>query len=430
MADFNNILNFLLPNNLMHTVFELADRRYRQHILGFVFTALCMLGIHAHMGQAGIGTIDQAQVSNYRPVPPHAVIAQPQMLFLFLNHHLNRPTLQIKANDFRHRQTQIVRNQCDYCFIISAFGKDDFNCAQFIHRSHTLSKFIVGCFFKPLDAVPSARSVKNISAVFTNFMFDRINGKPAIRLADANITPFPLLAGIDDSRAKIERIKQHGDIEFLRYVGVENNLPRQFRQFPKRLLKALGVFFFDVQPRAQRDRYSPVEQTGFENRMAHTIFTRSMVMNLADCLHIPGSLDRLRIIDNQQAVFTTFLIEPLENSIRLLFHDRRRIKFASPEKLAVIGAVSCISQELDQPANRAAVADTNGQDEIAIIRIDVSRYLVVDRFEKRFDFLRNFADSNHKASLPVNIGFHSVYRLERLFLLDHSIHKIRYHRSV
>ena len=96
----------------------------------------------------------------------------------------------------------------------------------------------------------------------------------------------------------------------------------------------------------------------------------------------------------------------------------------------VFGSVSRISQERYQPANRTAVTDADGKNEIAIIRINVSRNLVFVRLEKRFDFLRDFADSDHKASLPVNIGFHSVYRLERPFLLGHSIHKTCHHRSV
>jgi len=141
------------------------------------------------------------------------------------------------------------------------------------------------------------------------------------------------------------------------------------------------------------------------------------MVDLTDRLHFLRSLDRLSIIDNQQTVVTALFLQSLERRQGLLLNENRLIELTSPEKLTVIGSMGNVSQELDQPVVGTAVTDANGNDEIAIIRIDVSRHLVVDRPENRFDFLRNFSDSNHKASLPVNIGFHSVHRLEKAFFV-------------
>jgi len=65
MTTLNDILNLLLPDDLTHAGFKLTDRFDRQHILGLVLVALCMLAVNANMGQAGIGTIYKAKVSNH-----------------------------------------------------------------------------------------------------------------------------------------------------------------------------------------------------------------------------------------------------------------------------------------------------------------------------------------------------------------------------
>jgi hypothetical protein len=51
--------------------------------------------------QAGIGGIDQVQVSNHSLVPQDAVIRQPQMLFFVLDQQFNLPrTLYVKRQLF------------------------------------------------------------------------------------------------------------------------------------------------------------------------------------------------------------------------------------------------------------------------------------------------------------------------------------------
>ncbi len=81
MAKLNHILNLLLPDHPTHLSFELTNRRNRQHVLGLVFMALCTWAFNANVGQAGIGTVHQAKVSNYSPDPQNAVIAQPRCCF-------------------------------------------------------------------------------------------------------------------------------------------------------------------------------------------------------------------------------------------------------------------------------------------------------------------------------------------------------------
>jgi len=66
MTIFDNILNIFLPDYPMHFIFEFANRFKSQHILGFIL-ALCTLGFQTQVGQAGIGTIDQVQVSTQNP---------------------------------------------------------------------------------------------------------------------------------------------------------------------------------------------------------------------------------------------------------------------------------------------------------------------------------------------------------------------------
>ena len=94
MTILDNILNVLLPDDPTHSVFEFANRLKSQHILGFVL-ALCTVGFNPYVGQAGIGAINQVQVSNHSPVSQYAIIAQPQMLFLVLDQQLSGPTLSV-----------------------------------------------------------------------------------------------------------------------------------------------------------------------------------------------------------------------------------------------------------------------------------------------------------------------------------------------
>ncbi len=62
MTDLHNLFHGFVPDRLPQFGFELADRWKTQH--GLFLVALCTLGVHAQVGQAGISAIDQVQVSN------------------------------------------------------------------------------------------------------------------------------------------------------------------------------------------------------------------------------------------------------------------------------------------------------------------------------------------------------------------------------
>ena len=403
MRYFNNILNLLSPDYLVHADFQSADRRQRQHILGIFFVALCTLVGYTNMGQAGIGAVNQAQVSNYCPVPQNAVIAQPKMLFLFLDHHLDSPTFQISADNLFHRQTSIISNQSDNSTVALAFGKYDFDLPEFFHSSDTLSKLITGSFSQPFNTVPSARSAENISAVLADFVFGGIHCKPSIGLADADKRPFPLLAGIDNSRAKIECVEQNSDVKFFVNVCVEDNLTGQFGKLFERYLKTFRMLFFDIKPRAERDCYTSVEQASFDNSVAVGVFAGGMVMNLADSIHLFSFLDCLGVIDNQQAVFDVFFVQFFEQPLSLAGDDTALVEVASPEKFTVVGSVCAVPEQVDKPLYSTAMTDTDGQDHGCVILVNMSREIIFDRVEKRFDFLRNFTDSKHAAPLLISI---------------------------
>jgi hypothetical protein len=410
--------------------FEFADRRHVQHILGIIFIALCTLVCNANVGQAGIGTIHQAQVSNYCPVPPNAVITQPKMLFLLLDHHLNSPPFHISANNVLHRQTQIVRNQCNNSIFTPTFGEHDLHPAKVFNYSNTLGQFVAGSLTQSFNVVPPACSVQNIPSVATDFVFDRINCEPSIGLAYAYKRPFSLFARIDNRRTKIERIEQNSNLEFFRYDRIKNDLSGKFGKFLEWNPELFGMLFPNVQPRAEWYGNTPVIQRCFEDSVSHVVFSGGVVMYLSYSLHLPGPLDCLGVINDKQTVFASFLIKFFDQIDSLRLYESYFIKFASPEELAMVSSVFAASQQVNQPLDSSDMAETYRQGKAAIIVINVSRNLILDRLEKKFDFFRNFADSNHTASLRISFCLQNTYRQERLFLFNQRYHQNSFNRSV
>jgi hypothetical protein len=80
-------------------------------------------------------------------------------------------------------------------------------------------------------------------------------------------------------------------------------------------------------------------------------------------------------------------------------------------------AAKCgVSQSFDKSLQGRFMADAHGHDQTDVIVVNVSRDVVLDRLEKRFDFLRDFADSNHKTSMLINTAYHNTNRHVRLLL--------------
>ena len=76
MTDLDHILDRGIPRRTRQVGLELSDRRKTPHALSLAW-ALCTLGFQAQVGQAGIGDINQVQVSNDSPVSQDAIGAQP-----------------------------------------------------------------------------------------------------------------------------------------------------------------------------------------------------------------------------------------------------------------------------------------------------------------------------------------------------------------
>ena len=164
--------------------------------------------------------------------------------------------------------------------------------------------------------------------------------------------------------------------------------------------------------------------------MAHAVFASGVMMNLADGLHLFSPLDGLGVVEDQQAIFTAFFIQPLQHRQCGCLNQCHLIKGTAPEELAVIGPMRTASQQVHQTLNGAAMTDAHRHDQRTIISINVSRNRVLDRLEKKFDFLRNFADSNHTASVLISIAQHNTYRHSRLFVFNLNYHQNSFNRSV
>jgi hypothetical protein len=261
-------------------------------------------------------------------------------------------------------------------------------------------------------------------------MFSRINCQTTIGLADPDIPPFSLFAGIGHCRAEIEGIKQDGHVKPIRDLSITNDISSQRGKLSERDIEFLGVLFLDVQPGAQGDGYTAIPEARLENRVPVTIFSRGMMVDLADCLHLFGSFDGLCIINDQQALFASLFIEPFEHRQGLLGYHGHLVKFTSPQEFAMVGSVCGVPQQFDKPVNRRLVADASSYNERAKIGIDVRRNPAFDRLEKSCCFSGDFTDSKHKASMPKSAARHNTYRHSRLFLFNHHCRQNCSYRSV
>ena len=150
---------------MAHLLLEFTDGRKMQRILG-VLLALCTLGHHPQVGQAGGRDINQAQVSNYRLVPTNVVVAKPQTLLLILDQHFNGPTLKVSGQYFFSRRMNVVRHQCDMVGLPFPSREDNLNLSQTIHSADPFGQTIRTTFAQSLDRVRFAFSFQYIAAVF------------------------------------------------------------------------------------------------------------------------------------------------------------------------------------------------------------------------------------------------------------------------
>ena len=89
----------------------------------------------------------------------------------------------------------------------------------------------------------------------------------------------------------------------------------------------------------------------------------SVMVDFTDGLHLLGTLDRLGVIQDQQALLASFLIQPRKHSPCGCLNHGPLIEGTAPEEFAVVGSMRTASQQVNQPLKGAAMADTNGQDQ-------------------------------------------------------------------
>ena len=426
---FDNILNILLPDYPMHPVFESADWFQPQHLPGLVL-ALCTIGFNPYVGQAGVGTINQVQVSNHSLVPSYSVIAQPQVLFLVLDQHLNRPSFQIVGYNGSHRSRQIISNNCNLLTFSPASGEDYLDYTQLVQSSNSFSQPVSAGFTQAGNTAPEAAVSQNIPAVFAELVFDRTDRKPSIRLAYADKRPISLFAGIDYFRAQIEGIEQDRHPETFWQRCISDCLGCQLGKLAEWDFEFGTVLFLDIQPRPPDDGDAAIIQTNLQDGMARRIFACGVVKQFADGIHFLGSLKALGFIDNEQQMPVLGGEQTPQRIQGDMLDYLGTAPGASPEELTVIGAMSAVTQRLYEPVYRGAVADADGQYYRPEITVDVFGNLLFDGLEKTLQFSGNPADGNHIASLLVSSCYYDTYRHRRLFLFSACYHQNSPNRSV
>ena len=280
MTDFHHIFHGFVPYCLPPLGLELPDRRKTQHTL-FVFAALCTLGVHAQVGQAGVGAIDPVQVSNHSPVPQYAVSAQPQMLLLVLDQQFDRPATQVIRDNLSAGSGKIVRHQRNRLSVPAPAREDDLDRAEFLHRPNPAGHTIGLRLVQPGDLHPLPRTTQNIGSVGSEMMRPAIDREPAVGLAHPDVMPALVFHGSGYGRAPVIGVKQHGNVHRGRQGKSSYRLGCEFRQGRKRNLQLAGLLFLDLEPTTPGNRDTGAVQAGFEDRVAGPVPAGGVRVELA-----------------------------------------------------------------------------------------------------------------------------------------------------
>jgi len=183
-------------------------------------------------------------------------------------------------------------------------------------------------------------------------------------------------------------------------------------------LQFASVFFLDVQQRTSGDYDAAVIQGHLYDSMTDSVFAGGVVAQFANAFHLFCSLEGLGVIDNEEQITVLFIEQTHQHIQGNLLHYYRFIPDASPEKFAMIGAMSTVPQQLDESINRTAMADTYRQYHRPEIAVYMFGNLFFDRLEKTLQFFGNFADCNHMAFLSISVCQYNSYRPSRPFLFN------------
>ena len=146
------------------------------------------------------------------------------------------------------------------------------------------------------------------------------------------------------------------------------------------------------------------------------------MIQLADALHLLGTLERLRIIDDEVTplVLDAPAHHPAQGIQGDLLKHPRLVPIAVPEKppgVAVVGAVGRrrATQQLRQPINRRAVAEGDRQDQRPEVVPGRSGEGLADGVEKTGARTGYFADSDPTASPMISAWCYKPYRQTKPF---------------
>jgi len=109
------------------------------------------------------------------------------MLFLILDQHLNRPSLEIAEHNGFHRSTPIIGNQGNTILVSATTRENYFDCPQSFDKANPLGNTVTLGGSQAGNGNPSAAVIQDVSAIVAQLMTARISFEPPVGLSDANI---------------------------------------------------------------------------------------------------------------------------------------------------------------------------------------------------------------------------------------------------
>jgi hypothetical protein len=147
-------------------------------------------------------------------------------------------------------------------------------------------------------------------------------------------------------------------------------------------------------------------------------------------MHLLASLERLRIIDDDEDISVVFVEQAPQHVQGDIVHHLRLAPATSPQEFPVIRSVRRASQSFGKAFDSAPMTDGDRQNQRPKVTPSSLREMAFERCEKTLHFFGCFADSNHTASPTTTSCFPKCYRLSRPFLFDNCYHQNFRNRSI